>query len=106
MITVEIFRNKPGDIVEFQVRGHADAAPHGQDIVCAGVSALTQSALLGMKQYLKRELRFKASSGLLTVELRDKPDAQTNAVLETMLIGLTEIAKLQPDRVRVLDFRR
>lgn len=28
---------------EIKIEGHAEYAPEGQDIVCAGVSALTQS---------------------------------------------------------------
>lgn len=32
-----------------EVDGHADYAPHGQDIVCAGISAITQSCALGLQ---------------------------------------------------------
>lgn len=49
MIKVKIFRNSTGKINGFKVTGHGvDMAPHGQDIVCAGVSALTQTAILGV----------------------------------------------------------
>ena len=39
MITVTISRNAEELIVE--VSGHSNYAPQGEDIVCAGVSALT-----------------------------------------------------------------
>ena len=44
MITVHY--STDGNVHELSVEGHAEYAEHGKDIVCAGVSALTQ-ALLG-----------------------------------------------------------
>lgn len=32
-----------------EVDGHADYAPHGQDIVCAGISAIMQTCALGLQ---------------------------------------------------------
>lgn len=106
MITVEITRDSAQHIVQFQVSGHSGSAPHGKDIICAGVSALTQSALLGLTQYLKRTIHWQAADGLLSMELCNLPDAQTNAILETMLLGLQEIVKLEPDVVRIVEYRR
>ena len=106
MITVEITRDSGQRIVQFQVKGHSGSAPRGKDIICAGVSALTQSALLGLSQYLNRTIRWQAADGLLSMELCNLPDDQTSAVLETMLLGLQEIAKLEPDYVRIVEYRR
>ncbi len=36
----------------FVIRGHAGAAEPGQDLVCASISALTQTALLGLDAFL------------------------------------------------------
>jgi len=41
MIKVTIYQNGQGDISSFTVSGHANFARHGEDIVCAGVSAVT-----------------------------------------------------------------
>ena len=35
--------------INIDVNGHANYAPHGQDIVCAGVSAIVQTTLLGLE---------------------------------------------------------
>jgi uncharacterized protein YsxB (DUF464 family) len=106
MINIEIVRNSDQAMVGFSVTGHAGTAPHGQDIVCAGVSALTQTAVLGLDRQLNKKIRIKVASGNLKMNLLDKPDALTNAVLETMLIGLTEIGKINPQSVRILERRR
>lgn len=106
MIRIEIFRTNTGEINKFHVSGHSGTAKRGKDIICAGVSALTQSALLGISTYLGRDIYWQAEDGLLYLELRDQPDSQTNAVFETMLLGLTEIAKIQPSYVQILENRR
>lgn len=41
MIKVSVVRNQQKQIVSFEMSGHADAGPHGQDIVCAGASAVS-----------------------------------------------------------------
>lgn len=106
MITVSIFRDNGQHIIKIHVKGHSGSAKRGKDIICAGVSALTQSALLGLAQYLRRDLSWQADEGLLSMELRDQPDSQTDAVLETMLLGLREIAKIEPEYLRIVEYRR
>lgn len=41
MIRVRIKRKKNGNISSFQMSGHAEFAEYGQDIVCAGASAVS-----------------------------------------------------------------
>ena len=106
MIKIKIVRNSDQNIVEFGVTGHANMGPHGQDIVCAGVSALTQTAVLGLDRHLGTKIHLNIASGNLKMSLLDNPDPLTNAVLETMLIGLTEIAESNPQSVRIFEHRR
>lgn len=106
MIQVEIVRNKEGRIAQFSVKGHANAGPHGEDIVCAAVSALTQTALLGLEKHLCRNVFYEVASGRVLARLEEEPDVLTDAVAETMLLGLREIEKLSPGRVRILEARR
>ena len=70
-------------------------------IVCAGVSALAQSALWGIGEYLHREVDYGVASGKLSMKLKGDPDDLTEAVLQPMLFGLTEIAKISPKAVRI-----
>ena len=105
MIRVKLLRDADGRMHGFDVEGHADTAPHGQDIVCAGVSALTQSALLGIGDYLKRKVDYRAGHGLLAMRLREPPDDSTEAILWTMLLGLREIAKGAPEVVQIEEVR-
>jgi uncharacterized protein len=106
VINIQVYRNSAGEITGFAVNGHADTAPHGQDIVCAGVAALTQTAVLGLERQLKREISLDIAKGKLVLELKEPPDVLTEAVLETMLLGLTEIAGVSSNSVRIAEHRR
>ena len=102
MIEVEIYEEKDGRISAFSVHGHSGTAPKGRDIVCAGVSALAQTALLGLGRHLHRELDYHIDpSGDLHMKLREAPDDFTEAILRTMRLGLVEIARANPNAVQV-----
>ncbi len=106
MVRIDIYRDAAGAIAGFSANGHADTAPHGRDIVCAGVAALTQTAVLGLERHLRRDIDLDISSGKLILKLKGAPDAATDAILETMLLGLAEIAKQSPHSVRITEHRR
>ncbi len=106
MVRIEIYRNSSNAITGFSVTGHANTAPHGQDIVCAAVSVLAQTAVLGLERHLGRSVHLDIASGKLKVELDSAPDDLTGAVLETMLLGLKEIVQINPKSVRIFEHRR
>lgn len=106
MVRIDIFRDAAGAITGFAASGHANTAPHGQDIVCAGVAALTQAAVLGLERHLRRDFYLEHASGNLALKLKESPDAETAAILETMLLGLAEIEKISPLSVRIAEHRR
>ena len=102
MIEIVIYEGKNGRISAFRVHGHSGTAPRGRDIVCAGVSALAQTALLGLGRHLHREVSYKIDpSGDLQMKLVEAPDDFTEAILKTMRLGLEEIAKASPNAVRL-----
>lgn len=101
MIEVSIFLSQGERISGFQVTGHSGTAARGEDIICAGVSALAQSALWGIGEHLHREVDYKVASGKLSMRLRGASDDLTEAVLQPMLYGMREIEKLSPKAVRI-----
>ncbi len=107
MIKVRIIRSHSDSVIGFSVNGHAGAAPRGQDIVCAAVSSITQTALWGLVKYLNHDVSYeKKRRGRLSVQLNAKPNAQTDAVLETMILGLLEIEKLHSEYITISQTRR
>jgi uncharacterized protein YsxB (DUF464 family) len=106
MIKVRILRNGVGRISAFSVQGHSGTAEKGKDIVCAGVSALAQTAFLGIREHLHRRIAFAQASGDFQAELESEPDDLTDAILETMLLGLQQIQQISPKAVRISDSKR
>ena len=105
MISVEIFTNADGMIAGYCVKGHSGTAKRGQDIVCASVSALTQSALLGIIEHLHRTVDYDIASGNLEMWLSEPPDDRTEAILRTMYIGLAEIEKISPKGIQIQEVK-
>lgn len=106
MITVKIYSNQQGKIVGCEITGHAESGKKGYDIVCAGVSSLTQTALLGLKRYLKADLVFEIKDGFLYFSLQQEANELTEAILQTMTIGLSEIANTYKKNVQIEHIRR
>lgn len=107
MIRIDVFRNKDGKISEYRVCGHSGTAERGRDIVCAGISSLAQTALLGLGEHLHRDMDYSVDpSGDLHMKLRGEPDDLTQAVLETMHLGFAAIHEANPDAVRIMVHRR
>ena len=101
MIKAEIFTSN-GKIIGFSISGHSEAAPRGKDIYCAGVSALSDSAFLCIANHLKRDVEGGTAEGKSWLKLKTPPDELTEAVFQTLLIGLKEIEKLVPQFVKVI----
>ena len=106
MIKIKIFRNSLGKINGFKVTGHANTAPHGQDIVCAGVSVLAQTAILGVAKHLQREITYDVKEGNLELNLLSDSDELTDAIFETMLLGLVEIEKINSKNIKISEHGR
>ena len=99
MTTITI---RTADKAGFTAEGHAGSG-NGNNIVCAAVSALTQSAALGLMHYRPLDTRIKDGNGYLSVELHGNTDPVIVGILQTMKLGLLEIEKQYPDKVNVIE---
>jgi len=108
MISIELYRSHNGNVKGFRVEGHAGMAEKGWDTVCAGVSVLAQTAVLGLHRYLGLQPKVSRHDGYLSCMLTDQEieEHTVQAVLETMVIGLKEIAGQFPEYVSVEEHRR
>ena len=82
----------------FDITGHADYDDNGYDVVCAGISALSQSIALALNKHCK--VNAKATNGWLTVELKE-PSPDSLLLLDTLRLGLLEIEKEYPNHIQV-----
>ncbi len=101
MIQAEIYKQADGKMIGFSVKGHANTAPKGYDIYCAGVSALTQSAFICVRDYLKLDFNSDFADGKLMMKLKTPANDLTEAVFQTMLTGLREMEKIAPKIIKL-----
>ena len=109
MIRGTFKRNQADHIVSFEVSGHADTGPHGSDIVCAAVSALTFStvngvaALAGFTPILSID---NDNEGYLYCEMITEITAEQSQtaqiLLENLLLALTDIQLEYPEVIELI----
>ena len=101
MIVAEIYKRDNGKIFGFSMDGHSNSAKHGYDIYCAAASMISSSVFLCFRDYLKHDFEWDAAHGRLMIKLKDEPDDVTEAVFQTLLIGMREVEKQAPKIVKV-----
>ena len=106
--TVTFFRRADGKLTGYRAAGHTGFAGAGTDIVCAAVSALTQSTLNGLQSVLKAPVMFDIDDRKALLEARLTPEAtdeqlcQAQLLLVTLLEGLQAIERSYPQNVRII----
>ncbi|WP_106768498.1 ribosomal-processing cysteine protease Prp [Paenibacillus faecalis] len=105
MITVRITRKEDGRIHSFEVKGHADYAPRGRDIVCAGVSTVTVGtvnsieALTGIA--MKTKMKDGFLSGVVPIVEDESTSGQVQLLLESMVLMLQGIADSYREYIQI-----
>ena len=111
MTSVTFFR-QDDRLVGFRASGHTGYAEQGSDIVCAAVSALCQTAILGLRRVagVPVEESVDEEKALLEWIMQDRfsPAQEHDAqiLLRTLEEGVTDIKQQYPDFLRVIHRER
>ena len=93
-----------GTPVGFRLTGHADQGAYGEDIVCAGISAIAETALLGITDVLKLDAAWTHESGHMRCELSRETageDMEKAAIVfDAMIAGLTSLQRAYPKSLK------
>ena len=106
--TVEFRRRSDGALIGYSAIGHSGYAEAGADIVCAAISALTQTTLNGLANVLKAPVMFDQDDDGAFIEAKLTPEATENQVqqaqllLVTLLEGLQAIQREYPRNLRII----
>lgn len=84
-----------------KISGHAGYAETGKDIVCAGVTALTQTLIKSMADLTEDKIEYEVSPGRADIYCGDLSEAG-KLLVDSFFIGICQIADEFPDYVRVL----
>ena len=101
MTHVTLIRDRSG-LVGFEAKGHTD---EGSDIVCSAVSALTQTAALGINEVLKIQTALDITEAnmylMLPADISDQDCEKAQIILKTMALGLRSIAATYGDYIKI-----
>ena len=99
MIKVKIGHASNHQVNFFEVKGHANSAPHGEDLVCAEVSAVVTGGFNNLQNYRDYELRL--DEGYALFKTNSQLGAHDEAVIETIICGLNTICEANPKFIEV-----
>jgi uncharacterized protein YsxB (DUF464 family) len=104
LVEVRIREDDRKRLSSFFAEGHAGWADDGQDVVCAAVSAILQSAWLGLAEVARVEVTGTRSKGTLEFTWPDEERARGDvaAIVETAARSLERIALQFPSNVRAI----
>ncbi|HPD01875.1 MAG TPA: ribosomal-processing cysteine protease Prp [Eubacteriales bacterium] len=99
------FITENGSVTRFYASGHTGYADEGEDIVCAALSAIMQTAILGLLKVAMIEVAYSSDevTGKLSVELpknlteRQRRDA--DVILNTLLLGVSDLSEGYSDYI-------
>ena len=81
--------------------GHAEYAPPGQDIVCAGVSTLVQTLIQSIEELTQDKIQYSMQPGTVDIEMRNLSE-QAQLLVDSFFVGLRLIAGEYPENVAIL----
>ena len=114
MIKAKIYKDKNDYIMRFSLSGHSDYAEYGYDIVCAGISVLSQTVLISLVEVCKIEensIKYKIDdeTGFLDVSLPKDIEAfkleKSQILLRSLVAGINSMIESYPDYIN-LEYRR
>ena len=105
MTRVTIFRDPNGAYRGFLVSGHSGYANAGEDIVCAGISALTINTVNALDQLTDARfaLDSDAKDGRINVRFHEPPTHDAELLMHAMILGLQGIQKDYGNEFLVLE---
>lgn len=100
MTKIEVILGQDKTIKKIIVKGHANYAECGRDIVCAGISTLLMTGALASKELLKIDILKEIQDGKLILEVPDNVvDDRLQTILQTVVIGLRDIESGYPKNI-------
>ena len=106
-MTKVVISKKNNKIFDVECDGHTNYGEKGEDIVCASLSSIVQTAVLGLLMIVMVELKMKRDdeAGYLKFTLPEKlnaeQDLQACAILDTMLCGISDLYESFSDYIEL-----
>ena len=99
MIKITIGHASNSQINFLEIKGHANSAPYGEDLICAAVSAIVTGGFNNLKKIENYEI--KLDEGHAYFKSNAPLDAHDEVVMETIVCGLITIRDAHPKFVDI-----
>ena len=83
------------------VKGHANYAASGSDIVCAGVTAHAQTLIKSIKDLTDDKIEYEISRGRVDIKYGNLSE-KSKTLVDSFFIGICMIAEEFPEYVRIM----
>ncbi len=103
MVRVTFYQNPSQQLVGFDCSGHAEYA-QGDDIVCAGVSALVITCINSIETLTEDRFtcRSEAENGDIAFRLSEGFGEKSQLLLKSLLLGLEEMEESYADYIDLI----
>ena len=106
MIEINVLR-KEGELTGYEVKGHAEYAEEGEDIVCSAISVLAQTGIFSLNSLVSIVGSEKIDKGFLRCsvpeDITDERKKEAQLIMNTVLVGMFQTARSYPDRIKIFD---
>ncbi len=105
MTTITVFDDISGQHQGFEFDGHAGMAEAGEDIVCAGLSALAITTVNSIESLVLSEGDYdelqSSKSGYIRLMLK-RTNHDTQLLIDAMLLGIRDLVREYPKYIRLI----
>ena len=84
-----------------EISGHAGYAEAGKDIVCAAVTALTQTLIRSLEDLARDKIQYEISPGRADIHYRNLSE-EGKLLVDSFFIGICQVADEFPENVRIV----
>ena len=85
-----------------KIRGHANYAARGKDIVCAAVSALLENLILSIEELTADTIQYSMQPGTVDIKFWCLSDL-SRVLIDAFFIGIKGIAAAHPKNVKLTE---
>lgn len=83
------------------INGHAGYAESGKDIVCAGVTALTENLIDSIESLTKDEIQYEISPGRVDIHYKNLSE-DGKLLVDSFFLGISGIVQDFPEYVKII----
>ncbi len=91
MIEVKFKEDDHGNLLSFEITGHAGYGVEGEDIICAAVSVLVINTVNSLETFTDDQFEVQEDDGYVSFHFTAPVTERGTLLMDSLILGLTEI---------------